>query len=149
MTEIRNIVDRFWEKVDVRGDDECWEWKAAKSKGYGRIGGKNNTYIEAHRLAYMLVKGDIPKGYDLDHLCKNHGCVNPNHLEAVTHKENLLRGNGWAGVNAQKTHCPRGHEYDKVCKNVTYLMRRCSICHKEADRKYRARLKQIIKGVEK
>lgn len=80
---------RFWNKVDKTRD--CWNWQSAKDKfGYGfiRIKGKNR---KAHRVAYTLIKGHIPKGLVIDHLCQNTSCVNPKHLEAVTNKENLLR----------------------------------------------------------
>ena len=68
--------------------------------------------IQAHRVAYELVKGKIPAGLELDHLCRNRICCNPAHLEAVTGRENSLRGvSPWA-KNACATHCPRGHPYD-------------------------------------
>jgi hypothetical protein len=132
-TQTRNIVDRFWDKVDRKGDDECWEWKACKSEGYGRLGLKYRSgMVFAHRLAYMLFKGDIPEGMQIDHLCRNRACCNPNHLEIVTSKENTLRGIGITATNARKIHCPNGHEYDITSQHG---YRRCSICKKEYDYK--------------
>ena len=93
---------RFLNVVDRRGDDECWPWKLTpNNKGretprnlaYGRVTiGKRRML--AHRFAYELFVGPIPEGYTIDHLCENPSCVNPAHLEAVTMKENLHRGNG-------------------------------------------------------
>jgi hypothetical protein len=65
----------------------------------------------AHRIAYLLTGQTIPSGWHVDHLCRNHACCNPRHLEAVTHRENLLRGATVAAAHARKTHCPHGHLY--------------------------------------
>lgn len=82
---------RFWPKVDRSGGpDACWPWLGRRDKlGYGGIhlGG----YGKAHRIAYRSVHGEIPPGLEIDHLCRNPSCVNPAHLEAVTHRENLRR----------------------------------------------------------
>ena len=97
----------------------------------------------AHRLAYELVKGPISDGLQIDHLCRNRACINPDHLEAVTQRENILRGEGVAALNARKTHCPQGHAYDE--ENTLILTgrqagaRRCQICAR--DRKYAGRPK--------
>ena len=88
----RPLEVRFWEKV--RKTDECWEWTGTKVLGYGRIRrGEGRGTVPAHRVSYELHKGDIPEGLEIDHLCANHGCVNPDHLEAVTHVENMRRAN--------------------------------------------------------
>lgn len=108
-------VARFWGKVDKHGPDGCWLWtgprmplKKTGRKGYGHfaIGGKS---IVAHRYSYQIFMGPIPDGLVLDHLCRVHECVNPSHLEAVTNKENILRGTAPTAANAQKTHCKKGH----------------------------------------
>lgn len=101
----------FWEKVDASGD--CWEWLGAKRpNGYGVFGtqGKNEG---AHRFAWENLVGKIPDGLVIDHLCKNRGCVNPDHLEPVTYSENNIRGAGpfLSRIRRAVTHCKYGHEF--------------------------------------
>ena len=106
---------RFWAKIDKNGPNDCWLWRAAKGGGgYGcfRRGGRKDGNIPAHRFIYELLVGPIPKGLTIDHLCRNRLCVNPAHLEAVTHQVNILRGEGLAARNAKATHCIHGHPFD-------------------------------------
>jgi hypothetical protein len=96
------IADRFWAKVDKNGpvpDDRpdlgpCWVWQNATTKRYGTIqlGGRECGKILAHRWSYEIANGPIPEGLELDHLCGNPPCVNPAHLEPVTHLVNVRRG---------------------------------------------------------
>lgn len=87
----------------------CWIWqRATNGKGYGQFTLMGRTVL-AHRAAYFLLVGEVPDGLDLDHLCRQRGCVNPSHLEPVTNRENALRGEGPTAKNAAKTHCLRGH----------------------------------------
>ncbi len=117
---------RFWEKVDKT--DYCWIWEADIRNGYGLSQDRNKTVRSAHRIAYEEIVGDIPEGLELDHLCHTwdkecmggHGClhrrcVNPEHLQPVTHLENGRRGR--AGIvsakrQRSKTHCKWGHPFD-------------------------------------
>jgi hypothetical protein len=109
----------FWSRVDKDGPipehrpelGPCWMWTGALSHGYGRMTIARKS-VAAHRFAYELLVGPIPDGTEPDHLCVNPPCVNPAHLEPVTHQENMRRGpTNVASRNAVKTHCPQGHEY--------------------------------------
>lgn len=104
----------FWNKVDRSGD--CWEWQAFRDKdGYGVWGWREEDRrwknVRAHRFAYEEVVGEIPEGLQIDHLCRNPSCVNPDHLEPVTARENTLRGVGITARHAKQTHCHQGHEF--------------------------------------
>jgi hypothetical protein len=101
--------ERFWSRVSV-GD--CWEWTGTVTrKGYGLVKFPDHRRKVVHRQAWEMLVGPIPDGLDLDHLCRNRKCLNPDHLEPVTRRENLMRGATLARVNAQKTHCPQRHPY--------------------------------------
>ena|SRR4249920_934449 len=99
----RDVLERFSEKY-VIASTGCWEWSAGKdSKGYGQFVHHGSRSVPAQRVAYELFVGPIPAGLTIDHLCRNPGCVNPDHLEAVTRSENVRR------QHAARTHCKRGH----------------------------------------
>jgi hypothetical protein len=101
------LPKRFQQKIHLEG--ECWKWTAWKIKnGYGRVQMKDGPKL-AHRAVYELLVGSIPEGLTLDHLCRNRICVNPQHLEPVSMRENVLRGIGPTAVNAAKVHCAYGH----------------------------------------
>jgi hypothetical protein len=128
------LGDRFWTKVR-KDADGCWRWIAANNGvGYGHM------YYEgamrySHRLAYEALIGPIPEGHDLDHLCRTRCCVNPAHLEAVTRRENLLRGEGLTARNAAATSCPQGHPYDEDNTYVYDGRRQCRTCRRLRNRK--------------
>jgi hypothetical protein len=107
----RSIADRFWEKVNKDGAipencpalGQCWLWLGARiPKGYGTIGDENSDTIYAHRAGYEIQVGPIPEGLVLDHLCRNPSCVRGTHLQAVTQRENYLRGEHPSAVRARE-----------------------------------------------
>ena len=123
------LAERFWAKVEIT--PSCWLWTGAiNSHGYGNIGlgGVNGGTASAYCVAYQLLVGPIPEGMELDHLCRNTRCVNPDHLEPVTHRENLLRGRTVAGVNSRKTHCVHGHKYTLENTRLIPKGKRCREC---------------------
>ncbi len=132
-----DVEARFWSKVD-RGPG-CWEWTASKSTGYGRFTIRKGTIPVAHRVAWELLRGPIPSGMQLDHLCRNRACVNPDHLEPVSCQVNLLRGETRAASNVVKVRCPQEHPYDD---ENTYLDKRgarsCRECKRARHREYMA-----------
>lgn len=104
---------RFAAKVEF-SDTGCWLWQgAAGPNGYGGVR-VNGRQLSAHRRSYELLVGPIPDGLELDHLCRTRTCVNPDHLEPVTHQENVLRGDAPSAHNARKTHCKKGHAFDEA-----------------------------------
>ena len=108
---MKSALERFNEKYTVHEETGCWEWTAGKvPNGYGMFW-MDGRHHGAHRVSWLLHKGFIPVGLQLDHLCRVRHCVNPDHLEPVTTQENLLRGETNAAHNAAKTHCPQGHPY--------------------------------------
>lgn len=147
----RDPVERFWEKVDKSGPfprdplimlpDGCWLWTALINPrtGYAQFH-PNRTPVLAHRWAYEVIRGDpIPVDMEIDHLCRVRHCVNPDHMELVTHRENQWRGNGPTGINHRKTHCKRGHPFDD--ENTYYHelsgQRSCRACHAMRERRRR------------
>jgi hypothetical protein len=142
-----SIDRRFWEKVEKT--DGCWLWRASCfPTGYGhfRLGDRS---VYAHRHAYVLLIGPIPEGLEIDHLCRVRACVNPAHLEPVTHRENILRSPIHPhALNAAKTHCKHGHPFDDA---NGYLEtsggrnhRRCRQCSRI---RHRAKLDAMKQGV--
>ena len=126
------MIERFADKIELGPEiDSCWNWTAHKDKGgYGKFK-LNGKTVSSHRLSYELYKGSIPKGLQIDHLCRNRGCCNPDHLEAVTGKENVRRGDvGKNNQHINKTHCIYGHEFNEENTYLTKLgSRDCRKCH--------------------
>ncbi len=143
-------LDRFMAFVSPEPNSGCWIYEGSGSFGYGFfwLNGKNER---AHRVSYRHFKGDIPEGLCLDHLCRVRCCVNPDHLEAVTIKENVVRGIMGSGETSpiakfwrDKTHCPQGHEYTE--RSTYYNLRgsrECRLCRKERSKIYEEKQKKI------
>lgn len=128
-----SINERFWNKVLFTSD--CWEWQGSiKKSGYGRFHLTHSLGVRAHRIAYELMKGSIPKGLVLDHLCRNRSCVNPDHMETVTIGENVLRGDTFASKNKKKTHCKFGHPFSGENLYKQGSWRHCLTCMRNRSR---------------
>jgi hypothetical protein len=120
-------------RVDT--SDEHWMWTGAALEGYGIFNWKESK-MKAHRAVYELLEGPVPDGLELDHLCEITMCVRPSHLEPVTHRINILRGQSPAAKNARKTHCINGHEYtSETAYERPGGGRRCRICRNRRERK--------------
>lgn len=129
---INNQQSDFWAMALISGS--CWLWQGQiERNGYGRAWFKGKRR-SAHRLAYELTKGQIPHGLTIDHLCRNRACINPAHLEAVSMRTNVLRGDTITAANARKTHCPRGHVYDRMNSQGRRI---CRTCGRNQLRRYR------------
>ena len=145
------LPERFWAKVEPEPNTGCWLWTASLSSGgYGQFMIRPSPKPErAHRLAYETLVGPIPEGLELDHLCRVRSCCNPSHLEAVTHRENVLRGTSPYASAARKTHCDHGHPLDSTrWKGRKRTIRCCSVCvarqKYEAQIRYRAKHKDDV-----
>lgn len=117
-----SLTQRFWAKVDKKGPDECWEWTAAlNNRGYGKLGrgGRKAGEIYAHRLSYEIHRGPIREGLVIDHKCRNTKCVNPAHLQAVTHKQNMEN----VGPNRDGKSGVRGVHWNKNAKKWQAVVR--------------------------
>lgn len=124
------LLDRLLAKTTPQGD--CWLWTGSLGSGYGRIFVDGKTE-PAHRITYEHFVGPVPDGLELDHLCRNTRCVNPSHLEPVTHAENIRRGDLALGIRSAATHCVNGHEFTPENtaprKRNGSVHRRCRKCN--------------------
>jgi hypothetical protein len=127
---------RIFSKISFEPNGGCWNWTGSlDQQGYGLLWFHGRTE-RIHRVIYAIFKGPVErcskKREQLDHLCRNHRCCNPLHLEMVSHKTNVLRGTGITAVNSRKTHCPKGHPYPEYNGTARKYCKICdSIRHKE------------------
>ncbi len=135
---------RFWSKVDKSGD--CWLWIACRNKnGYGKFY-DGSRLVPAHRFSYELNSGPIPEGLVLDHLCRQPPCVRAGHLEAVTERENILRGTGMSARWAPRTHCEHGHPFDLENTLFSKNGRVCRTCNREKSRQMRRKYPEKMRA---
>lgn len=133
------VLQRFERFHIPEPNSGCWLWIGTleKTTGYGRF-----MYGTAHVWSYTKFVGPIKPGLEIDHLCRMRSCVNPKHLEAVTPRVNVLRGEGVAAINARKTHCPAGHTLTGSNLRVDADRRRhCKLCSAAATAAHRSRKK--------
>lgn len=124
---------RFFQKIVVDKKTNCWNWIGGKDQqGYGQ-GFYKGKRERVHRVIYALYKGKIPRGkiFQLDHLCRNHSCCNPSHLELVTPQINGLRGYGLQAINARKTDCKYGHTFKPQKRGGRYCPTCDNLRHKK------------------
>jgi hypothetical protein len=137
---LTELQERFWGYVEKKGDDDCWEWKGGKNQGgYGIYHAGHHWGIErkAHRFAWDSVNGMIPRGYELDHICRHRACCNLKHLQLVP-----KYWNGKQGIRhrrekgyQKKAFCVNGHP--RTPENV--YRRTCKICNLERMKAYQKR----------
>lgn len=142
------VERRFWARAERHSGvwwngTECCRWQGVLDrKGYGRFTPSGQNATGAHRYSYILAHGAIPEGMHIDHLCRNHWCVNPQHLEAVTPRINILRGESLAARIHRSGHCKWGHE---MTPENTYVppsaptTRMCRACTRRRHQERRAR----------
>jgi hypothetical protein len=139
---MRSVLDRLVSKLDFDGTvsehrpdlGPCWIWTASLRDGYGQIsiGTRPQQMRSSHVVLYEITVGEVPAGCELDHLCRNRACCNPDHLDPVTHLENILRSpEALAAINARKTACSQGHELSERVLGERQK-RRCGVCVENA-----------------
>lgn len=146
----RDPGERALEKVRLNGD--CWIFEGAHTaNGYGQVHNPTGSRL-AHRAVYeYLTRQEIPPKATVDHVCRVKSCVNPDHMEIVSNRENILRGGSMAALYARRTHCPRGHPFDgdnlRVYKSDGNS-RTCLTCKREASRRTAARARSKTDPIE-
>lgn len=138
-------ADRILAKI-VRSVRGCWEYQGALNDGYVvAADAATGRTVMGHRAVWEKLRGPIPDGFQIDHLCRNKRCVNPDHLEPVTPAENTRRGLApvtGALSQLRKTHCPQGHPYDEQNTHRYKGSRVCRACKREKQRDRRARMQK-------
>jgi hypothetical protein len=147
------MIEQILSKV-VLSHDGCWLFLGKKQqKAYMTLKFEKKIY-QAHRFFYEFFIGPIPKGLQIDHLCRTPSCCHPKHLEPVTSRENSARGEGFVGQNLRKTHCPKGHEFNQdntyyVLKKSGFFSRNCRPCRTEQTRNYRNLNREKIRAYDR
>ena len=145
---VASLPKQVADRIEIDAKSGCWIWTGAKRGGSPReghygglsVGGKQ---MYAHRYVYELLVGPIPHGLVVDHLCRVRRCVNPAHIEPVTERENLIRGNGVSGINSRRTHCAQGHEFTPENTHIDPRgHRRCRTCNRVYLARWHARRRE-------
>lgn len=143
------LPESVWAWIFPEPNTACWLWgRGLNSGGYGTISIGGRPGLLVHRLLHETAYMPKPGKYVLDHLCRQRACCNPEHLEAVTHRINLLRGTGFAAVNAAKDECIHGHAFDEKNTHITRKGRRsCRACHRIREAARRFRIAELASGM--
>lgn len=138
------VIDRLISRVvETPGplDTPCWITNCRTTKrGYAMIDQGDRSH-RVHRVTYEASRGPVPQGLELDHLCRVRACCNPQHLEAVTHQENMRRAFEATGTGTYATHCLAGHEFTPATTLPNHGGRSCRVCHWRRMKEYHARLR--------
>lgn len=134
------MKEDFFDRFSPEPNTGCWLWTRGQTRnGYGLWWHrKHQRLVYIHRHSFELLRGPIPKGMQLDHLCRMRCCGNPDHLEIVTNRENCLRGISPAARNARKTHCKRGHAFTEENTRFDGKGRQCRQCDKIRAARYKS-----------
>lgn len=140
----QELKNRLLNRID-KTPNGCWNYTRSKSvKGYGKLSAWGRMWL-AHRVSYTIFVAPIPEGKSIDHLCRNPSCINPNHLEPVSNRENLMRGIGIAAKNSRKTHCINGHALsgENLRLKKSRRGRICKKCNSDHWRKWYEKSKSL------
>lgn len=140
-SERERLKARLLDRMNPDPLTGCWNWKLALRNGYGSMFMCGKSW-PAHRVSYLLFVGPFKTSLDIDHLCRNPQCVNPDHLEPVDPKTNLFRSTNHVVQQVLATHCPKGHPYTAENLYIRPSGRRaCRACQREwsSDRHRRIR----------
>ena len=145
MYNVTELPETIRNRIEVMPSG-CWLWRGhLLHNGYGQVTLNNERYL-IHRLVYAYLVARIATGLTIDHLCRIRACCNPDHLEAVPIRTNILRGQGLAAINARKTHCPQGHPYTPANTGIDISgdNRYCRTCmNARARARYRVKCPEI------
>lgn len=135
MASPEHTIQSMFERTSPEPNSGCWLWLGHLNHGgYARVSFRGKGR-QAHRVILWLMGRSIESGQEVDHLCKNPSCINPDHLEVVSRRVNIERSNGITKLNTLKTHCPKGHPYTK--DNLRAFGKRpwrgCKACHRERE----------------